>query len=190
MNNRGFTLVELLAMMLVLGVLMAVAIPNITGILANNKLNVMKADATKMIDTAKLKFIKIDSNERPKSGECVVYALNYLNDTGDITDGPNGGSYMQFDSFVVVSREPSQYNYYIRLIETTGSKNIGMNLVERSVLSEGETDYIKDIPAGKILGLGGDKEADLAVLNGSADIRSLCPSEKGVIDYYPGKILR
>ena len=188
MNSKGFTLVELLAMMLVLGVLMAVAVPNVTGILANNKLNVMKADATKMVDTAKLKFSRITANERPRANQCVIYALNYLNDTGDITDGPNGGSYMQFDSFIIVKRSANQYDYYIRLIETAGSKKVGMNLVERSVLSEGETDYIKEIPADKILGLAGDKEADMAVLNANADIRAKCPS--GVVDYYPGKILR
>ena len=52
MNNKGFTLVELLAMLVVLAILMGIAIPNITGILANNKVNVMKADASKMTDGA------------------------------------------------------------------------------------------------------------------------------------------
>ena len=39
LKNRGFTLVELLAMLVVLGILMAVTIPNITGILNQSKEN-------------------------------------------------------------------------------------------------------------------------------------------------------
>ena len=50
MNKRkGFTLVELLAMLVVLGILMAVAIPNITGILGNQRVNGLKADAESLI---------------------------------------------------------------------------------------------------------------------------------------------
>ncbi len=188
MNNKGFTLVELLAMLVVLAILMGIAIPNITGILANNKVNVMKADASKMTDTAKMKFSRIPSPERPKAGQCVIYALNYLNDNGDITNGPNGGKYLQFDSFIVISRHGSQFDYYIRLIEEDGTKRIGMNLVERKVLSQDDTSYIKSIKEADLLKLGGDKEGDLAVLNASSStaIRQLCPS--GVVDYYPGRV--
>ena len=32
-NNKGFTLVELLAMLVVLGILIGISVPNITGIL-------------------------------------------------------------------------------------------------------------------------------------------------------------
>ncbi|MBQ6498238.1 MAG: prepilin-type N-terminal cleavage/methylation domain-containing protein [Bacilli bacterium] len=187
MNNKGFTLVELLAMLVVLAILMGIAIPNITGILANNKLNVMKADATKMVDTAKLKFSRIAASERPKSGECVIYALNYLNDSGDITNGPNGGRYLQFDSFIIVSREASKYGYYIRLIEEDGAKRIGINVEERSVLSQGETDYIKSISESELFGLGGDKEGDKTILDSKEIVRNKCPN--GVIDYYPGRVL-
>ena len=56
MNNKGFTLVEILAMLVVLGILMVITIPNVTGILANNKFKVMKADADKTLDTAKIRF--------------------------------------------------------------------------------------------------------------------------------------
>lgn len=44
-NNKGFTLVEILAMLLVLGIIVAITIPNITGILSGQKENVYIEDA-------------------------------------------------------------------------------------------------------------------------------------------------
>ena len=188
MNNKGFTLVELLAMLVVLGILMAVSIPNITGILANNKLNVMRADATKMVDTAKIKFSSIKESKRPTSGKCIVYALNALNDSGDINTGPNGGQYLQYDSFVVIVREAHKYQYYVRLLEKKDSKIIGMNLVKREKLSEDTTDYIKSIRESELMELEGNKGADIEILKGSSAIRDTCHCNS-VIDYYPGRQL-
>ena len=49
MNKKnGFTLVELLAMLTVLGILMVVTIPNISKILNNNRVNKYKMDAKKI----------------------------------------------------------------------------------------------------------------------------------------------
>lgn len=146
MNNKGFTLVEILAMLVVLGILMVITIPNVTGILANNKFKVMKADADKTVDTAKIRFSQLKPVNKPKVNECVVYSLNALNNTGDITKGPNGGQYLQYESFVAVTRKANRYEYYIRLVELyDDTKKIGIELKESSGLSEGKIDYIKEI---------------------------------------------
>ena len=52
-NNKGFTLVEVLAMLVVLGIIIGVTVPNITGILNNQKTNLIAEDGIKMIENAK-----------------------------------------------------------------------------------------------------------------------------------------
>ncbi len=137
LSRRGFTLIELLAMLVVLGILMAVTVPNISGILGQSKSNILKEDVNKMVDTAK---IKISSNKKinnPSNGKCLIFTLDYLNDSDDYREGPNGGKYDFFGSFVIVKRVGSKYKYYVRLVElnSTGG-NYGINLADYDVFEK------------------------------------------------------
>ena len=125
MKNKGFTLTELLAMLVVLGILMLVAIPNITAIVKRQKTNKFIEDAKSMIETAKIKNAK-NNVSKPGIGECIVYSLDYLNDNENIDKGPNGGEYDQFESYVIYTREDDQYKYYVKLIEINGDTNQGI----------------------------------------------------------------
>ncbi len=126
-NRKGFTLVEILAMLVILGILMAVAIPNISGILNNNRKNAYKSDATRMVDTAKMKVAK-GNVKKPAKNKCVVLALKYLNDSDDIVKGPNGGLYLEYESFVIIKRIDNKYEYYVRLVEDAPGGNYGINM--------------------------------------------------------------
>lgn len=118
MKNKGFTLVEVLAMLTVLGILMLATIPNISGIVKGHKTNVMKSDITKMVNSAKTKMSVDKSIKRPQEeGQCVVLSLNYLNSSDDINKGPHDGPYLPFESYVVVKMVGDEYKYYIRLVE-------------------------------------------------------------------------
>ena len=119
LTNKGFTLVELLAMLVVLGIIMAVTVPNISGILSSQKTNVLKEDVSKMVDSAKIKVASESNIKKPKNGKCLVFTLKYLNSNDDFKSGPNGGLYDMYGSFVIVKREGSRYKYYVRLAEKT-----------------------------------------------------------------------
>lgn len=127
MSNKGFTLIELLAMLVVLGILMVVSIPNITGILNNQKENAFKEDAIRMTDKVKTLLATSKDMEKPKSDECLLVTLDYLDLSGEMLKGPNDAVYDRDDSFVVVTYENYEYKYRVRLIEVDGTNKYGIN---------------------------------------------------------------
>ena len=115
MNKKGFTLVELLAAIVILGILMAVAYPNVMGILNKNRASTYIEDAKRLATLGEYK-IRSGSTKKPAAGNCVLMNLAYL-DNSEFENPPNGGEYDKEDSFVLIKREGSTYKYYVRLVE-------------------------------------------------------------------------
>ena len=134
MNRKGFTLVELLVMLVVLSILIAISIPNIMGILNDNKKTIAIDDASRMIETAKVRT-SMDETLLPQSnGSCKIFRLSYLDKNDDYKKGPNGGTYNKNESFVLIKMEEIgagsktyKYNYYVRLVENVDENNMGIN---------------------------------------------------------------
>lgn len=135
MNNKhGFTLVELLVSLVLLGVLMAITIPNIVGIVDQNRNNVYIEDSEKMLSSAKYKMASNDI-KKPSVGECIIMTLGYLDTNDDYKNTPNDGEYDKGKSFVVIKRDTSRYNYYVRLEEKTKDNNHrGIKLISENNL--------------------------------------------------------
>ena len=180
LNRKGFTLVELLAMLVVLGILMAVTVPNISGILGKSKTDTIKEDVTKMIDTAKIKVASESNIANPEKGKCLVFTLEYLNDSDDFKQGPNGGKYDMFDSFVIVKRVDNKYKYYVRLVEKNENGNYGINIADFETFEKNWNNEIKQITNNASL-----KSAITAtdVANISL-IKSYCPNADAIQGFY------
>ena len=96
MNKKGFTLVELLGVMVLLSVLMMIAIPGISNLVKKNKDKVYVQDAKKLISLAEYK-VKSSQNKyikKPKTNECIILTLGYLND-GTLDTTPNNDEYLK-----------------------------------------------------------------------------------------------
>lgn len=144
-NNKGFTLVELLAMLVVLGVLMAITIPNITGILSQSKNNQIEQDVTKMVDMAKVKMNTDENAKYPTGKEAILFTLSYIDDERNLLTGPNGGKYYRYDSFVVVLREGNSYKYYVRLVEDNNTYKYGVNITDYSTFKKNKNTLIGNV---------------------------------------------
>lgn len=112
-NKRGFTLVELLAVIVILGVLLMIAVPAVQNVIKKTKSNATQKQAELFIDAAK-KMAIIDEPTNDK----VIYKLRDLDSDVDTN---------RFTGMVVASKENGSYKYYIYLNDSVNKKTIGNN---------------------------------------------------------------
>jgi len=131
-NKHAFTLVELLAVIVILSILMAIAVPNIISTLDRNKKITYIGDAKKLVSLTRSQLgNKIN---KPGYGELVRVNLSCL-DNQDLPSDPEGNPYDETESFVVIVRKNEELVYYVNLIgKSSNGKTRGIYLTERSNL--------------------------------------------------------
>jgi len=83
-NEKGLTLVELLAVIVILAIVAAIAVPSIGNIIENSRYNAVKADATNVLSAAQLYFT--DDSSQTKVSVKTLKDENYLESSGKILD--------------------------------------------------------------------------------------------------------
>lgn len=142
MDKKGFTLIELILVIGIIGVILAFAIPNVTTTLEKNKKDQMIADAKDMAEKAK-NYILIKGCPTDK-----LY-LNSLDTNKEIKDSPYGGEYNREQSYVSVDCDNNKYYIFLTSNNVTlfdsGDSSVSNPLpVELSKLnSDKKYDYIK-----------------------------------------------
>lgn len=110
MNKKGFTLVELLAVIAVLGIILLIAIPAVTTTINKSSKNIFVTSAIKIIDEAKL-YIMHNNIELPVGNYYIAIPISSLN-------FDNKNSYDARGGVLVINNgteiEPN-YDYYIYL---------------------------------------------------------------------------
>ena len=140
MKNKGFTLVELIAVVALLAIIMAIAAPNIINMLDNSKKQDFVSDAKEMIGKAKYR----ESLEKYKNlftsdgGNCRVIKLKDLGYT-EYVDAD--GNYYDMDATKVrVCLESNTDIYYI----VTKSKDKDGNYTRGIYDSKNASGYVKE----------------------------------------------
>lgn len=115
-KNKAFTLVELIAIVVILGLIAIIATPNIVKMVDNNKKEKFVVDARDMISKAKQKFGK----DKYKDGifEKIIGTSCYVTSAERLGMGktidPDGNSYNMDSSLVKVCEEKGEYIYYVK----------------------------------------------------------------------------
>lgn len=172
MNSRGFSMLELLASIVLLGIMMGVALPAVMGILRNTKMNTYVGDSLRFISTVDNTIRKDNKMEYPAVDECLFISLEYVNNN-TFEEAPNGGTYDKKRSFVLAKRIPrsssgQNFTYYVRLVERTQADSfMGVDLVEKEKLvkENASKKYITTIGSEDAWNLSqfNDRKAELRV---------------------------
>lgn len=83
-NERGLTLVELLAVIVILAIIAAIAVPAIGNMITNSKYNAAKADALNVLNAAQMYYLDHPEGENGERDEATVESVSvkHLKDKG------------------------------------------------------------------------------------------------------------
>lgn len=97
-NNKGFTLVETIAVIIILGVVLSIAVPSITNVVKSTNKNRMISDAETFISEVK-EYVESDTiGNTPKDNK---YKL--VNIKSKLSKSPYGGTYDIAKSYVDIT---------------------------------------------------------------------------------------
>ncbi|MBS4216999.1 prepilin-type N-terminal cleavage/methylation domain-containing protein [Bacillus sp. FJAT-49711] len=114
-NQRGLTLVELLAVVVILGIISAIAIPSIGGLINNSKKDAHIANAQTMVNAVKL-MVTTDELEYNKNNAATVTLSQLVKDNYiEAVKDPSGTTYGEGTNVTVKKESDDKYTYSITL---------------------------------------------------------------------------
>ena len=128
-NNKGFTLVELIAVVVIMGIIAIIATPNIVRMVDSGKKDKFIADAKQMISKTKyqIKLDKYESNFTVE-GNCKIITADKLG--VNLEEDPDGNGYNLNESKVKRCIDASGNQiYYVMTVtnpSVTGNKSRGV----------------------------------------------------------------
>jgi type IV pilus assembly protein PilA len=159
-DQRGLTLIELLAVIVILAIIAAIAIPSIMGLIDNSKKDAHVANAQQMINSAKI-AVSADRTLMPKNNEEILVTLKYLEEKGylETIKDPDGDddSYQRetttnasipvtasagsgssaANSYVIIKNVGNKLSYSVHLF-STGGENRGVRVSPNGPVPENE----------------------------------------------------
>ena len=143
-NEKGFTLIEALAVIIILGIIMIIAIPSVAKYISRSDKAVYASDISAYVETIRGKYEMKEYGAFLKSDEIMVIPIKHIIlEKGDNQNTPYGE--YDFDrSYVLIVPERNGYAFYATVIDSYGAGviNVESNKISEDAVQEEITDEL------------------------------------------------
>lgn len=150
-KKNGFTLVELLATIIILGILMGMGLPILMRTIQTNRKKLYVSDAEKLISLADYKLKSNSSEiEKPDPDSCVIFSMSFLDD-GSFESAPNDGEYDKEASFVVAKNvNNGDIEFSVMLVENKKGSFLGIPLTKDDNLKQNGVSVVSSLQGNQL----------------------------------------
>lgn len=121
LNRKGFTLVEVTAVTIILGVLLLLAIPTISKYVGRSKKATYVSSVKALIDSVSASVNSMSLSLIPEDGEAVVIPFSEINMEKESSKEKSPyGKYINDKCYVIVVCKDDKYSYYVVAIDDKG----------------------------------------------------------------------
>ena len=145
MNKKGFTLIEMIAVIVILGLLMIIAIPAVTSYMQASDESVYANSVSTFLQQSKLLYQEKEFGPQIEIDDIMIVPISILQlEKGNTTDSPFG-KYRQEQSYILIQRTAKSYDYYATVVDNTnrGLKEVKEDEINNDVIGKVN---VTDIP--------------------------------------------
>ena len=164
MNKKGFTLIEIIAVVVILGVIMFIAVPSISTYILGSRKDTYISDAKRFVNGAKT---NVETKKIIVNRKDTTY---YIPKKCLAVDKAENSPYGKWDKVYVAVTYDNNYNYYFTSID---SEKMGMKLTYSENLNAEKVKTIDSITTMISIGKNADgtcKRSKIRVLNDNCSI--------------------
>ena len=132
-KKNGFTLIEILSVIIIIGIIMIIAVPAVTKYIIKSNKSVYASNASAYLESVRAKYEMKEYGSLLKDDEIMVVPIgSVVFEKGNNTSSPYG-DYDFNRSYVVIVPERNSFIYYATVID---SENVGLVKVKESEINE------------------------------------------------------
>ena len=153
-NEKGFTLVEAIAVIIILGVVMLIVVPAVTQYIFRSDKAVYASDISAYVETIRGKYEMKEYGSFLKDDEIMIVPIRHvILEKGDNVKTPYG-EYDFNKSFVLIAPERNGYVFYATVIDSShvGLINVPTNEIGENSIREDITEELPSLSLYNIQG--------------------------------------